>query len=598
MEQQVDAQHFLQLAQIIGVMSNVTKVRTLLNKPETFNKLAKQYDSDVDCYEQLLTQAKQSLETFDDYAEFYSICLEYGPTSYVQSQLERNATRSLKNMVLQTSTSGKRFPIRTVAQLRQRINTYRDLGVESVTSQSVAFTLLEHIFDDDSHEPHAYEILSRLLSSQPSSPGELTAILTRARFVVAAETASRQISMEIYSKELFTDFPDPRPNDKATAAKQLKKSKERDYSDREKVDLAASALSRGGNAEILEEYLYLTARDVVERYRHGQRDDPWRGELQLTLRQWNCILNAFSETHSDERRSRSQSYRNLVLGELRSGGRWRSQRDKRQLPEANFLSAADKYYSAAHKIREIDSVRYIKYISKSFRHQATGAHHREWGPCRGWLATQLMHGQAVKIVTDLIDDGDTTERLKETIIETAAFHNFRGHRAAAVVAFERRNPESLSNEINEARSYLDTVPGSPSEDLLNALEILEQALIFEDTGEFTEALKQYRKVSHPKLDLRSRIRLVELKRAISDEQSGQAKDIAEDEFDDSSPISVAVSLVTGGATKPPSIKPPVLAGVTAVNEEVKWRFTYLVHLVSSTDSDYRSNQVEHLLYQL
>jgi len=579
-------------------MSEVSKVQTLLNEPEIFDELIKQYDSDRDCYEHLLTQAKQSLETFEKYAEFYSICLEYGPTSYVQSQLEKNAIRSLKNMVLQTSTAGEQYPIRTVAQLRQRVDTYRDLGVESVTQQSVAFTILEHIFDDDGHESYAYEILSRLLSSQPSSPSDLTAILVRARFVVAAETASRQISLETYAEELFINFPDPRPNDEATALEQLEASNEQDYSDRGKVDLAASALSRDGDDKILEEYLYLSARDVVERYRHGHRDDPWRGELQLALRQWNCILNAFSETHSDERRSRSRSYRHLVVGELKSGGRWRSQRDIQSLPEANFLAAAGEYHSAAHEIREIDPVRYIKYLSKSFRYQATGAHYKKWGPCHGWLATQLMHGQAVKIVTDVINNGDPTQRLKETILETAAFHNFRGHRAAAVVAFERRNADSLSDQLNEARSYLDTVPGSPSEDLLNVLEMLEQALIFEDTGEFTEALKQYRRVSHPKLDLRNRTHLVEIKRAISDDQYGQAKDIAENEFGDSSPICTAVSLVAGGAADTPSIKPPVLEGVSAVDEEVKWRLTYLVHLLSSADSDLGSDQVEHLLYEV
>lgn len=579
-------------------MSNPSKAQTLLNEPETFDQLAEQYDSAIDCYDHMLTQAKQSLGTFEDYVEFYSICLEYGPTSHVKSQLEENAVRSLKNMALQSSTAGEQFPVQTVAQLRQRVDTYRDLGVESVTQRSVAFTLLEHLFDDDEHEPYAYEILSRILNSQPPSPSELTATLVRARFVVAAETASRQTSMDTHAEELFTNFPDPRPDDEGTATEQLKASQEHDYSDREKVDLAASALSRGGDAKILEEYLYLSARDVVERYRHGHRDDPWRGELQLALRQWNCILNAFSETHSDERRSRSQSYRHLVKGELKSGGRWRSQRDKRSLPEARFLAAAGEYHSAAQEIREIDPVRHIKYLSKSFRHQATGAHHKKWGPCHGWLPTQLMHGQAVKIVTDAIDIEDSTERLNETVLETAALHNLRGHRAAAVVAFERRNVESISDEIDEARSYLDTVPGSPSEDFLDALERLEQALIFEDNGEFTEALRQYQRVTHPKLDLQSRIRLVELKRAISDDQYGQAKDIAENEFGENTPISTAVRLVAGNKTDSPSIKPPVLEGVAAVNEEAKWRLTYLVHLLSGTDTDHGRNQVEHLLYQV
>lgn len=579
-------------------MSKTSEIKTLFDEPETFDELAAQYDDGQDCYENLLIQAKQSLDTFKDYAEFYSICLEYGPTSYVQSQLEENAVRSLKNMVLQTSTAGKQFPIRTVAQLRKRIDTYRDLGVKSVTQRSVAFTLLEHLFDDDEHESYMYEILSRLLRSQPSSPGELTAILVRTRFIVASETASRQSSLETFGEELFTEFPDPRPDDDATAREQLQVSQECDYADREKVELAASALSRGGDAEILEEYLYLSARDVVERYRHGHRDDPWRGELQLALRQWNCILNAFSETHSDERLSRSRSYRHLVVGELKSGGRWRSQRDSQSLPEAKFLAAAGEYYCAANEIREVDAVRYIKYLSKSFRHQATGAHHKEWGPCHGWLAAQLMHGLAVEIVTDKIDEIDLTEGLKQTLVETAAFHNFRGHRAAAIVAFERRNVERLSNEIDEARAHLDTVPGSPTQELLDALENLEQALVFEETGEFTEALKQYQKVAHPKLDLKGRIRLVEIKRAVSDGRYGQAKDIAEEEFGENSPICTAVSLVAGNAADSPSIQPPVLEGVAAVDEEAKWQLTYLVHLLGGTDTDPRDNQVDLLLNNL
>jgi hypothetical protein len=83
------------------------EVQSLIENPKLFSEISDQYESDIDCFETLLTQAKQSLESFEEYTEFYSICLEYGPTSYVQSQLEENAVRSLKNMVLQSSTAGK-----------------------------------------------------------------------------------------------------------------------------------------------------------------------------------------------------------------------------------------------------------------------------------------------------------------------------------------------------------------------------------------------------------------------------------------------------------------------------------------------------------
>jgi hypothetical protein len=190
------------------------EVQSLIENPKLFSEISDQYESDIDCFETLLTQAKQSLESFEEYTEFYSICLEYGPTSYVQSQLEENAVRSLKNMVLQSSTAGKRFPIHTAAQLRQRIDAYRDLYINSVTQRSTAFTLLEHIFDliedpdSDEDEAYGYRVLSRLLCEQPTTAGALTAILVRARFVVAAMTVDRQVALDTYVNEMFRDFPD------------------------------------------------------------------------------------------------------------------------------------------------------------------------------------------------------------------------------------------------------------------------------------------------------------------------------------------------------------------------------------------------------
>lgn len=583
-------------------MSEKPQVRTLIENPNRFNEISSQYDNDVDCYENLLRQAKRSLETFEEYAEFHSICLEHGPTSYVKEQLEANAVRSLKNMVLQTSTAGKRFPIHTAAQFRHRVELYRDLGIESVTQRSAAFTLLEYIFDAvedqarDKDEGYGYKVLSRLLCEQPTPAGDLTAILVRARFVVGALTAGRQMSLDTFAGEMIANLPDPKKDDGATASEQLQRSQERNYEDSEKVELAASALSRGGGEEILEEYLYLSAREVPEQYRHGG-DNPWRGELQLAVHQWECILNTFSETYSSERRARSRSYYHIVQGELSSGGQWRSQRDERSLPDVNFLRATNHYVNAAVEIREIDPARYIKYLSKSFRHQATAAHYREWGPCRGWLATQKIHEQAIEIVINAVDEFDETERLNETLSETVARHNFREHRAAAVVAFEQRDIDGISNEIEEAQSYIDILD-SPRRGLIDSLEDLAEALLFEETGEYAEAIKKYQTTSHPKLDVEKRTHLVEVKRAINNGQYATAKDTAESEFGET-PIYTAVVVATGESlSSRPAIKPPVLSGVSAIDEESKWLLTYLVYLLSAADTDIGSTTIEQILYEL
>ena len=579
-------------------MVDSAKVQELVNDPDIYHDILAEYSSEQECYEAILKQAKQSLATFEEYIEFHSVLLNHGPTKYVQNQLERNTLRSLKNMLLQTSTAGRRFPIHTSEQLQNRIKKYKELGVESVNQRAVAFTLLEHLFDDDSDDAYIYKILGRILSVQPSQGGDLIAILVRARFVIAAQTVNRQTSLDTYAEELFDDLPDPKAQDKATAREQFEASKGLAYDNPEKLDYAASAVAKDGDAEILEEYLYLSARDVVERYRHKSRNDPWRGELQLALRQWNCILNAFSETHSDERLTRSQSYRHVVSGELKSGGRWRSQRDGRDLPEAKFLSAAGEYYNAAEKIKEISPIRYIKYLSKSFRFQATGAHNKEWGPYGGWLATKLLHEQAVEITASTIDEFEETDRLRETLTETAVFHNFRRHRAAAVIAFEQRDIEGLSDEIDEARSYLDAVPFSADENMLNTLENLNEALIFEDTHEFDEANKKYEESTSRKISVETRIQLVNIKKLIKKKQYEKAQRIAEESFGENSPIHTAVSLSAGDTSNKPAIKPPNIEGMSAVNMEKKWMLVYMVHLFSSGEAVEENDRIKQFIYDL
>jgi hypothetical protein len=579
-------------------MVESSEVQDLINDPESYYDISAEYSSDQDCYETLLKQAKQSLATFEEYIEFHSVLLDHGPTEYVQHQLKRNTLRSLKNMILQTSTAGKRFPIHTLEQLQKRIKKYKELGVESVNQRAVAFTLLEHLFDDDSDDAYIYTILDRILNVQPSQGGDLVAILVRARFVIAAQTVNRQTSLDTYAEELFDDLPDPKAQDKATAREQFEASKRLAYDNPEKLDYAASAVAKDGDAEILEEYLYLSARDAVERYRHKSRNNPWRGELQLALRQWNCILNAFSETHSDERLTRSQSYRHIVSGVLKSGGRWQSQRDSRNLPETKFLSAAGEYYKAAEKIKDVSPVRYIKYLSKSFRFQATGAQNKEWGPHGGWLATRLLHEQAVKITASTINEFEETDRLRETLTETAIFHNFRRHKAAAFVAFEQRNIEELSDEIDEARSHLDANPFSADESTLNTLEDLNEGLIFEDTHEFEEAIKKYEEATSQKINIETRIQLVNIKKAIKKKQYEEAQRIAEESFGENSPIHTAVSLSAGDTSNKPAIKPPNMEGMSAVNREKKWMLVYMVHLFSSGETIEDNDSIEQLIYDL
>jgi len=574
-------------------------LQTVLSEASTFDEVAPEFEDEVTCYKRLRDTAKTELASFDEYLEFYSQAIEGGPTDFVFYDLERNSTRSLKNMVLRSSQAGRRFPICSLSELQHRIKSYQNLGVESVTPRSVAFTVLEHIFDNEESQSYCYDIMNSLLSECSSSPSEIIEIFARARFVVATETLDTEVeALEDYFQSLSSDLPDPRPDDDRAASELLDAAEKRSYSDPEKVELVRSSLARQTELDALQEFLYLGARDVVERDRHKYRDDPWRGELQLALRQYNCITNLFGERLDEERLARMESYRQIVLSELSSGARWQSERDPNDLPEANFYSAAGHYLCAANSIRPVDLRRYIKYLSRAFRNQATATHRNGDGPDRGWLPSQQLHENAVEYIREFADSVSADEDLQETIIGTVASHRFRSYRASAVIAFERSNPAQVREYLDQAWNTIDSVPQYVEGDLLEDMKILANALESEQAGEYERALEYYSEVDNPKLDLDKRRAIVEVKSRISNKEYDQAINKAESTFEPNSPIVTAIQIVAGRPATSPSIRSS-LEEISCIDDEHKWTLATYVHLISqSEDISSFSDSVENLLLEL
>lgn len=582
--------------------SDPSQVKEFVEDPTTFEEIAVDYDDDVACYNDLLDGAKRSLSSFDEYLEFYTASIEYGPTDYVFYDLKRNSVRSLKNMVLRSSRAGKRYPIVSAAELQHRIDSYHDLGVDSVTPSTTTYTIIEHLLDDDSHEEHAYQILDYLLGDKPNDGLELITLLARARFVLTVETLNvDNPALEIYLSELRDDIPDTLPDDDRTPSELIAEAEKKAYADPEKIELVQASLARQWDDEVLQEYLYLTASDVVERYRHQQRGDPWRGELQLATRQFNCLENLYAEKLDPERTARIRSYRRLALAELKSGGRWRSLRDPNDLPEPNFLAAGNHYFKAANEIKSVDAHRYIKYLSKAFRNQATAVRHRELGPARGWHTSRLIHDRAIDVLTQHVNQFDVDQdALTKTILGSIGTHEFRKYQAAAVVAFEHRNPENLADHLDEAWDHLEATPTYESTELLETLRTLSEALLFEIQELYEEAHTQYQKSESNIIDIEKRIRLVEIKNDITQKNYHSALSTAETAFEEGSPIVTAIQLLAHESSSSPRIQPPLFKGLSAVDPETKWWFTMLIYLNSKTNnrSEIMQDQVQEALLEL
>jgi len=153
------------------------------------------------------------------------------------------------------------------------------------------------------------------------------------------------------------------------------------YGDRKKIKLYQTAIHRNPSYTVgLSKYLYQSAVDDLEHYRHGDVD-PSRAVvavagLLLDALEESNLANQVAETASgDEQRAWMQSYRALADAVRLSSRRWNSLREVS--PDPEFEDAAVAYLMAASYLRSVSSKRSLTYLSKAFRMWGHAASHSE-----------------------------------------------------------------------------------------------------------------------------------------------------------------------------------------------------------------------------
>lgn len=574
------------------------ELRSFLQNPKDFDQIVAAYDGDeVSCYLDLRDNAKKSLETFDEYYDFLTYATEYGPTDFVYSRLNRNAVRSIKNMVFGSSRGGRQFPIHSIEELQDRISAYQELNVRGVNQRSVIFTIIEHIYDLDINNRQRYHIINSLLNQSILPQSEIVTTLVRARFLFGIKQSHEMDNQSV--EELLADLPDPLSNDGRDGETLLKESNNLSYNDPSKSKFAQAALVRVKNHEALIEFLYLTAQDVPERYRHQSEDTPWRGELLLARTQINILLNAFSEYLSEEQKRRSLSYKKMITGNIESSGRWRSQRDPNKLPDPNFSRAASAYLKAAKEISSVDHERQIKYLSKAFRHQATAARHSGNLPLFGWDVCRSIHENAKEVLTATNQEVGEKHDLEQPLIGLLALHDLLYHRASAVVAFQQEDVKAMEDHIEDMWGMLDTVRVYVDNSLMKDINHLVKGLRSEVGGDYSAAHEEYDDFSHSSINLSQRQVLVYLKQNV---QSGEYEDAvrkAKDVFDEDGPIVNALRLMNGNNTSEINAQSPILKNLFGGSLEKKYTFGQIVRLASSdSNNDVLVERLEKLFMEL
>lgn len=563
------------------------RVDQLLSYSKKFDEIVEGFDDEIDCYYALQDAAKSHLRSFEDLIQFYEICIDQGPAGFIYSRLDRNAERSLKNMILQDSPAGKRFPINSLPELDNRVQSYRDLGLDGITTKSVVSTTLEHIYakEREVDVDLVYERCDNLLDESDQTIGGKK-LLAHARFVSATSSVDRDTeAFDYYTSEFLSDLPDPYPEDQRSADELWERSEDAAYSETKKIKLAQSSLIRQSTELRLAEYLYLDAIDTVERYRHNQREKPKRAELQLCRDQITLLQSKLVEILKEDRNTRLSSYLDVVLGQLNSGNWWSSQQDTDIRPTPKYRNSATHFYSSAQIIKPIDRNRFIKYFGKAMRNAAVAARYENYGPANGWEVCLKLHDMAISVLSNLSEDDDT--KINNTVEKSLALHRCLRFRAEAVLACYNGDLQRVRNSVDKAFQVLRTeeVPIYIEKETLKGLKQIAEALEHKEEGAFEEAVNKFNSIDIPEalISTEKPINIEKIKIDLIAEEYDDALDTAENSFNEGNPVRTAVEIIAGKEPHTPRMTEEYTYPIIGIDDASIWSLALVTEFIQQGD---------------
>ena len=471
--------------------SPAEQAAALVADPGLYESFAADYSDEVSFYSALRGSAQESL-SFEEYVELRRVFLDHGPTGAIRRRLEERLERSLKNMVLGTSPRGRAYKAPTLAQLECRRRAFDSLAITVPSLLSAVEATVEHLYDEVERPTGARATLHRLLSDTPADERAAVEYVARAWLSEGALAADdTETRLEQMLSTYIETVPEPEPPVECDSAAAYRVAAEkRAFADPAKKRLQEAALHASPSVETLCEYLYLTAADSIEGYRHGDQDIS-RADLVLARRHLRLLDAVTAYPEGSDRAAYAESYRHLADGIEAGGGRWLT--DRAGMPAPEWETVADSYGRAAAAVKPVSVVRFLKYLSKAFRHAAHATD--------DWACRYQLHINAQRLFgrfepTALVADRDTsTETLESTIAGTLHVHRCREYEAQAHLAFTETMYDEVSWAAEQARNEAQAAPQNSLQLRgLDTVETIAAARRAERRGEFETALARYDEV--------------------------------------------------------------------------------------------------------
>lgn len=516
-------------------------------------------------------------------------------------------------MVLGTGIRGSNFRADHLAGLAKNLEAYEEIGLDVPDLDYCILVTLEHVYDRQDDALNVYGVSHQLLRSVPEvdaheasfSKKELTEsrfddwstaqhaidLLVRAN-ITAQITRDKDPSAnpDKYVHQYIEQAPPPTidgrtPSDFGEPELHLQQAARLPFADHEKAIRYAAAMHAGGDAAAMSGYLYLTARNVVEAYRHGLKLT--RGELLLASRQLEHLVHLPPPpfVSAGEWEPYVRTYSALADAIENIGGRFVSGREHK--PGQTNLEAALSYADAAQWISEVNEERAIKHWSKAFRSMAS----------KDDLSLSIhLHEAALGFFLRLKSDAD--RNLYEVLDDTVAFHEFGLARAKALDAYERRAFDEFWDHYNEVERHVEDIPQDEFDigDLHYRADVI-RARDLELDEKFQEAIEAYRLVQSDNVGIQNRISFCEIKAALSEANHALANELTEEAFSDSNFVQASVGVITGTSPHWVELDEEQSIPLAAVDRDAAQSATILTRFVQNNpipNESYRETVREQL----
>ncbi len=531
----------------------------LVADPEQFDALRRDGESLEDYYSKVVGAAPNAVDGFYQYVQLLGLFLERDE-GRIRGWIEKDVGRTVKNMLLRDSTTGRAFPVRTLSDVVARHEAYEAVGIETPGLVKQVDIMLEHVYDDDEAGRFVHGIADGLLEEVPDGDGadldRAVEVLAGARAVAALQNRDAPSASLERVARAFADDTEPRldleaARTPATAVECLDEAHRLAFADDRKLDLAQTAVHRDpSEPDALLTYLYLSARDVIEDYRHGREHD--RGRLLLAAEAFEALSGQPAPERYDDWDAWTRSYAELARATIAAAGRHASERDEQISPDPKFRAAAYHYYAASDALVGVHDVRADKYLSKAFRHAALGAEHYRTGVALSDAAidTFLTRLQAVEddaAAATRTADGDLDAESRETALRDAVHvHRFRKAQSQVLDAYERGDVDRVLAAAEDCDDLLDALPQRTVNTAVHRYRArVAEARRTELDGEYGDARQLYSFVERPRREVETRIELCRVKELLADGQVGAARERLRESFDDVPLLRGALAVVDG-----------------------------------------------------